>query len=232
MPHFVVTSNEDGTVRQILKDGEPYEGSLQLEQAFSVVTIYFQLAVLNLAQMNGEERSERRKFGLQSFLMSLTGLEAFANTFFHLLGRHLGSDELLSRVSQPHGSLSQKFRDLIALMPGGPIRDQQLLIDKVFELSQIRNAIVHPRWVPASVTMEGSGPITFRDMVENRQALFEDIQFCRESLFWCLLMLARIGEARENADVSGFMFHWTQCYNVTLSGILGELGLSDNSATA
>lgn len=38
-----------------------------------------------------ENGNELRGSGLQSFVMSLTGLEAFANTYFHIRGNELGS---------------------------------------------------------------------------------------------------------------------------------------------
>lgn len=226
MPHFVFDSNEDGTIRQVFKDGAPHHDAVRLEQLFSVVSIYFELAAMNLGQMAQQELGEgRRCFGLQSFLMSLTGLEAFTNIFFHLRGRELGNKAMLKRVEQSHGSLSQKIRDLIALTPDGPIRDQDRLIDQIFRLSQLRNEIVHPRWVPSSVTVQGITPVTIHGLVENRQALFEDQQLCRETLLWCLLVVARIAVARGHEDVSGFMFHWTANYGLTLSMILQELGL-------
>lgn len=226
MPHFIFDSNEDGTIRQVLKDGEPHQDAVRLEQLFSVVTIYFKLAAFNLGQMVQQEQSEQRRcFGLQSFLMSLTGLEAFTNTFFHLRGQELGNNAMLKRVAQSHGSLSQKIRELIALTPDGPIRDQDRLINQIFALSQLRNEIVHPRWVPSSVTIQGDAPVAIHGLVENRQALFEDRQLCREALLWCLLAVARVAAARGHEDVSGFMFHWTANYGLTLPAILQELGL-------
>jgi hypothetical protein len=226
MPHFVFYSNEDGTIRRVLKDGQLHQEAVKLEQLFSVVTIYFKLAALNLDQMAQQQQGEgRRCFGLQSFLMSLTGLEAFINTFFHHRGRELGSSAMLERVRQSHGSLSRKIRELIALTPEGPIQDQDQLIDQIFVLSQLRNEIVHPRWVPSSLTVQGTAPVTIEGLVENRQALFEDQQLCRETLLWCLLVVARIAAAQGSEDVSGFMFHWTANYGLTLPAVLQELGL-------
>ena len=217
----------------MFKDGEPHQDPVRLEQLFSVVTIYFKLATFNLGQMAQQERGEgRRYFGLQSFLMSLTGLEAFTNTFFHLRGQELGNNAILKRIEQSYGSLSQKIRELIALTPDGPIRDQDQLINQIFMLSQLRNEIVHPRWVPSSLTVQGNTPVTIYGLVENRQALFEDRQLCREALLWCLLVVARIATARGHEDVSGFMFHWTANYGLTLPAILQELGLPANQAQA
>ncbi len=224
MPHFLFDIDANGKISQMFKDEESHQGDLKLEQLFSVVTIYFKLAALNLDQMDQQEQSElRRQYGLQSFLMSLTGLEAFTNTFFHHRGLELGDDAILRRVEQSHGSLSQKIRELITLTFDQPIQDQDQLIDQIFTLSRIRNEIVHPRWIPSSLTIPGN--ITVHGLVENRQALFENQQLCREALFWCLLVIARIAKAVGNEDVSGFMFHWTANYGLTLQIILGELSL-------
>lgn len=226
MPHFTFELNEDGTILQMLKDGNPYQKEVKLEQLFSIVTIYFKLAQHNLFQMTELERSdERRSYGLQAFLMSLTGLEAFINTYFHLRGRQLNNSKIVRRVAQSHGSLSKKISELIELSPDGPIHDQDQLIARIFELSQIRNDIVHPRWVPSSLIASGVSPISIQGLVENRQAMFEDEKLCREALFWCLLVVARIAAARNNKDVSGFMFHWTGNPGLTISVILQELNL-------
>ncbi|TPI37396.1 hypothetical protein FJ414_13665 [Mesorhizobium sp. B3-1-6] len=226
MPDFVIELQEDGTIRQVFKDGEPHQGAVRLEQLFSVVTVYFKLAALNLDSMIKQEQGEQRRwFGLQSFIMSLTGLEAFTNTFFYLRGQELRSGALLKRVGQSHGSLSKKIKELIALTPDRPMRDQDRLINEIFALSQLRNEVVHPRWVPSSLTLPANAPVTIKGLVENRQALFEDQQFCREALLWCLLVVARVAESRGHLDISAFMFHWTANWGLTTPAILQELGL-------
>jgi hypothetical protein len=60
MPHFTIESNDDGTLRQILKDGRPHEGALRLEQLYSAVTIYFKLALMNLECQRQEEDADSR----------------------------------------------------------------------------------------------------------------------------------------------------------------------------
>lgn len=226
MPHFSVELNDDGAVCGVLRDGQPCQGSVVLEQLFSIVKIYFKLAGSNLAHMAQQQQSEQRRcFGLQSFLMSLTGLEAFTNTYFHLRGQELGNGAILERVEVRRGPLAQKIEDLIALTPDGPIRDQDQIIGRVFALSQLRNEIVHPRWTPSSMTLQGAAPVVIAGLVENRHALFEDQRFCREALLWCLLVVARIAVTRGDRDASGFMFHWTANYGLTLPAILQELGL-------
>ncbi len=92
MPHFTWITDEEGIFTQVLKDGEPYEGRVKLEQVYAIVRTYFRLAKVDLDHMcNAADDDERRFWGLQAFLMSLTGIEAFTNTFFPL-PRH--GDEL------------------------------------------------------------------------------------------------------------------------------------------
>lgn len=87
MPHFNVEVGEDGTVTSVLKDGDPYMAAVRLEQVYKVVSTYFRLASDHLRAMSEQaSAAELRGFGLQSFVMSLTGLEAFANTYFHVRG--------------------------------------------------------------------------------------------------------------------------------------------------
>ena len=65
-------------------------------------------------------------------------------------------------------------------------------------------------------------------LVENRQADFEDTDLCQEALLWCLLTVARIGQARgfTNSDIDGFLFYWTGNYGLSLDWLLDHLGLS------
>lgn len=230
MPHFYFDTNEDGSIRQIYRDGQPHNESVTLESVYSIVTPYFRLAASNLSQMTAQTSSdERRLFGMQSFLMSLTGLEAFTNTFFHLRGITLNRGDILSRVDQSHGSLSRKIEDLIELAPERPIEDQENLIARVHALSQMRNVMVHPRWTPSSMTMGGTFGLAMDGLVENPQSIFENEQYCREALNWCLLVIARIGQASGVQNIGGFLFHWTGVYGLALSMILTELDLPNQT---
>lgn len=230
MPHYLFEYNVDGTISRILRDGQPIEQGVRLEQMYSVVTTYFTIASQNLHQMQQNNTdATRRYFGLQSFVMSLTGMEAFTNTYFHLRAQELENNEMLDRIAQTHGSLSRKIADLLEMTPDPPLRDQDMLINRIWQFSQMRNEIVHPRWQPSQLTLGGPVPIIIQGLVENRQALFEDITLCREAHLWCLLLIARIAEARGHADVSGFMFYWTANYQLTLPTLLSELGLPPDS---
>jgi hypothetical protein len=227
MPHYVFRTGENDKIVEILRDGQPHAGGVRLEQAFSIVTVYFRLAASNLSQMSPEQPGQqRRAAGLQSFLMSLTGLEAFTNTYFHLRARELASDAMTQRIERTHGSLSRRIAELVAMTPEPPLIGQDALLQRVFELSQLRNQIVHPRWEPAALTVAREGTLRIEGLVENRQAMFEDQTLCREAMLWCLLVIARIGQSRGGNDVSGHMFHWTANYGLTLHVLLSELGLS------
>ena len=228
MPHFVFETNDDGTIRRVLKDGMAHDGAVVLEQHFSVVTTYFRFAARNLRMLGVAETSEDRRFyGLQSILMSMTGLEAFTNTYFHQRAEELGNDGMLARIGQSHGSITRKITDLLEMSGDAPLQGQVALIQRLWELSQLRNEMVHPRWEPSQMVLTGHVPIIIEGLVENRQALFEDIDLCREALNWCLLFVARIAQSLGAADVSAFLFHWTGNYGLTLPTILSNLRLQD-----
>lgn len=233
MPHFTLLTDQDGNVQQVLKDLQP-AGAISLEQYFAIVTIYFRSAQANLTAMEAaSDHSERRLLGVQSFLMSLTGLEAFVNTFFHAHARDIANDQIIKRIRQSHGSLSRKIEELIALSDLAPLKDQKVLLDRVFQLSQLRNEIVHPRWDPATLTVSGGQTVHFDGLVENRQTLFEDPVLCREALAWCLLVIARIAQAQGAQDIRSFMFYWTDNYDLGLNAILKDLGLpNEDEASA
>ena len=206
MAHYRVETNDDGSVRRILRDGEPHGDAVKLEQLFSIVTLYFKVAVSNLRLLENEQSAPlRRAYGVQSFLMSLTGVEAFTNTYFKLRGDELGDAEMVARVGKRHGSMTRKIENLLAMTPEGSI-EEQALIGRLHELSLLRNALVHPQWEPASMALAGDTNIIINGLVGNFQAAFEDPAFCREALMWCLLFVARVGKARGNADTSAFLF--------------------------
>lgn len=48
MPHFFLRQSNDGAIEQVLKDGEPHQEAVQLEQLYTIVTIYFRLASRNI----------------------------------------------------------------------------------------------------------------------------------------------------------------------------------------
>jgi hypothetical protein len=225
MALFVIETNEDGSTSRILKDGQPHVGAVTLEQWNSIVKIYFDLAQQNLLQIEeGMPNEVRRKLGLQSFIMSLTGLEAFTNTYFRIRADELHNEQMLARINQTHGSLSRKIEELIHLSGDGPIENQANLIDRIYRMSQLRNDVLHPRWAPSSVILDGQIPIVIHGMAENPQKIFEDQQFCRESLYWCLSLIARVSRTD---DIEGFMFHWTGNYGLTLAMIDAVLGCEE-----
>lgn len=61
-----------------------------------------------------------------------------------------------------------------------------------------------------------------QDMVENRQQIFEDFDFCIETLRWALLVIARVGEHVAGKN-DWFVWRWTtiQTNNEQLSDLLG-----------
>ncbi|MEN3974599.1 hypothetical protein [Emcibacter sp. SYSU 3D8] len=226
MPHFDIETTEGGSVRRILRDGEPYNESVSLEPLFSVVTVYFQAAAANLHLLDNEATRERRRaYGVQSFVMSLTGVEAFTNTYFRLRANELSNQRMLERIVQRHGSLTNKIRELLAMTPQSAIEDQDMILDRVHALSLLRNDLVHPHWEPASMTIVGDMPLMIDGLVHNFQAAFENPAFCREALMWCVLLVAQIGRSGGSHDFAGFLFHWTGFYGFTEQVVLTSLGL-------
>jgi len=229
LPHFHIETGEDGSICGILKDGEPNAGGIRLEQVFSVVTTYFVAAARNLEQIGRQETAtDRRLYGVQSFVMSLSGLEAFANTYFHLRAIELQNEAMVTRIKQTHGSLTRKLEDLLSLAGDGRIVDQDHLVDRIWRLSQLRNDTLHPRWEPSHLTV--GSDLAVNGLVENRQALFEDGTLCREAMLWCLLVVARVGQLRGGGDMGAFLFHWTGNYGLTLPAILEQLALPSDEA--
>ena len=227
MAHYHIETNDDGSIRQLLRDGEPNPASVSLEQLFSIVTLYFKVAGSNLQLLEKEDSKPlRRAYGIQAFIMSLTGVEAFTNTYFKLRGDELADLRLAERVGQRHGSVTRKIEDLLAMTPEGTIEDQATIIARLHELSLLRNTLVHPQWEPASMTLAGTVPVMIQGLVHNFQAAFEEPPFCREALMWCLLLVARIGKARGNADLSPFLFQWTGIYGLTEVQLMSELGIN------
>jgi len=228
MPHFHIETNDDDSVRQIWRDGVPHLEGAHLEQLYAIVTLYFKVAGANIQNIEQERKTSlRRAYGVQSFVMALTGLEAFTNTYFKLRAGELDNEVMVKRVSQKHGSLTNKIKELLAMTPEVQIEGQVMVLDKLHELSQLRNALVHPQWEPASITLASEVSISITGLVQNFQAAFEDPVFCREAFMWCMLLVARVGRARGNKDVAGFLFHWTGIYGLSEQQILSELQLSE-----
>jgi len=224
MAEFVFEQNADGTIQKILKDGNPQNTEVRLEQVFSVVTIYFESARHNLAQMNGENDSRsRRRLGMQCFLMSLMGLEAFTNTYFLLRGREQKNSSIERRVNENHGSITKKIESLVKMTFGELLEDQKMLIGQIYQLTQLRHEIVHPKWTPASLEIQSENCIILEGLTENRQAIFEEEKICREALFFCLLVIARVGQISNSQNIEGFLFHWTGFFGLTLDAIVQEV---------
>ena len=225
MPHFDLLTNPDGSVRQLLKDGEPYDEPLRFEQLYSIVATYFKLAGSNLHSMQAtDDQARLRDHGLQAFLMSLTGIEAFTNVFFTLAAEQSDNEVLRSRVNK-FGPLVERLRNCIDLAFGQKLEGQDVLLAEIKKLYSLRNRIVHPRWDPASVTIGGALPISFSGMALNFQAAFEDVALCQEAFDWCLLLVIRVARAAGNDPVDGFCFHWTGQYGLTEEAVLQRLGL-------
>lgn len=223
MSHFEFDFNEDGSIHAIYKDGKPYEGGVSLESPNSVARTYFEIAIRELAAMKAEDdpdfaSSDNRSHGLQAFLMSLVGTEAFLNVYFHVAGLQIGSDAAVDLATNDK-TIEQKLAHLPRLIWGEPLQGSKKLCAKIRELYNLRSNLVHPKYAPSSIAMQG---MIIAGVFDNPQKLFEDREFCREAIRWCLLIVARIGVRGSPTD-SRFVEFWTGISdtNETLSTALG-----------
>ena len=106
MPHFEIILDSSGAVETVVKDGKKFGKKVQLEQLYSSSAFYFKAAIENIRRM---EQKENELFlemlGVQSFLMSLTGLEAFTNSYFMLRAKEKFSDQLKEAINIKGGKL-------------------------------------------------------------------------------------------------------------------------------
>ena len=219
MPHFNFETDGNGIVTAIYRDGVRQEGTVTLELPNSIVQSYFSTALRSLQEMEPEApRSIQRGLGLQSFLMSLTGLEAFMNVYFHRRGHIVGNLDMIT-LADSRRPVEHKLSHLPRLAFGSNLPDQRMLNRKVRELYNLRSSIVHPRLALSSMFFEG---IAVSGMVQNFQQAFEDHELCRDGLRWCLLVVSRIGMAAgEMGDM--FVTYWTGVHesDASLSEALG-----------
>jgi hypothetical protein len=232
MPNFMLETNPDGSIKQIYKDGQLYNQAIRLERPFDLVNIYFKTARGNLGAMAGTTEPELlRSYGLQSFLMSLTGVEAFTNVFFHVYANEHQRSDVKAR-SEKKDSLLKRLEDLIQLAFGGQMEDHNLVLGKIKELYQLRNDTVHPRFDPSSVAMLGPIPLVIQDMTVSFQAVVDDSNFCMEAHLWCMLLIVKIAKAAGAQDFSAFCFHWTGAApGMTEDYLLEKLGLKSDDAS-
>ena len=227
MPHFDILTNEDGSVAQIFRDGIVHDEGVTLEPAHQIVSTYFKIAKVDLDSMRGASAGEqRRASGLQAFLMSLTGVEAFTNVFFQQLAMERETPALLKRVKNQRPALLDRIEGCLALAFADPLPNQDELLERLRKLYRLRNQIVHPRWEPASMRLAGEIPIIIHGMSQNFQTTFENVDFCHEAFWWCVKFVAEIGKAVGNPTIEGHCFYWTGIYGLTDEALSERLGLN------
>jgi hypothetical protein len=99
-----------------------------------------------------------------------------------------------------------------------PLPHSKKLCAKMRTLYDLRSNLVHPKFTPSSVAFDGW---MYAGLAENPQKLFEDSEYCREALRWCLLVIARIG-VHSGTTRWDFVYNWTMISetNETLSEAL------------
>jgi hypothetical protein len=221
VPNFLTEQNEDGTIKATYKDGTRIDTGFRLEMPQAIVQTYFKLAFRNLREMKEDgDQADNRHFGLQSFLMSLLGVEAFLNVFFHIVGRQKNLPQVIDLANKSRVSIEHKISHLPNLAFGAHLPAQKRLNLQMRRLYNLRSELVHPKWQPSTLAMPG---LFIGDLVDNIQQTFEDREFCRESLQWCLLVIARIGIAAQPEPNDHFITMWTTLRdtNASLSESLG-----------
>lgn len=226
MPHFHIISDESGSVVRIERDGKNIRGPLQLEQAFSVSSFYFKAAAVNLDNLVRPENLElREQYGVQAFLLSLTGVEAFLNTCYLLRAQESGNQELVSAVNSKSGKLQDRLKEFVRLSGDAPLQDLQQITDRLSKLSIFRHSLVHPRWVPSSLDMSGGLSMSFGGLVENARLPVKDHLFCVEAFWWCIYAVALVGVSRGSVPLDGFLFHWTGLFNIDMKSVRAKLAI-------
>lgn len=223
MSHYELDMDEQGNTRAIYKDGELIE-SVNLESPNSFVQTYFAAAVRNLAAMKnvdedpyGDVARDNRHFGVQCFLMSLLGVEAFLNIYFHQVGLERGLENVIDLANSDR-AIEHKLAHLPRQAFGTTLPHSKKLCGRMRSLYDLRSRLVHPKFTPSSVVFDGW---MYAGFAENEQKRFEDSEYCREALRWCLLVIARIG-VHSGTTRWDFVYNWTMISetNETLSEAL------------
>src|SRR3546814_8531410 len=100
-----------------------------LESPNSIARTYFEIAIRELAAMKAEndpdyDGAENRRHGLQAFLMSLVGTEAFLNVYFHVAGLQTGSEKVVNLATNDK-TIEHKLAHLPNLLWGAPLKDRK-----------------------------------------------------------------------------------------------------------
>lgn len=225
--NFVYDGDGSGRIKEIYKDGQRLTKAIRLEAPNAIVQTYFKAAFRNCQWMtaNSDDREDNRHYGLQSFLMSLVGLEAFLNVHFHMVGIEKHLPNVVEAVTTGKSTVENKIKNLSYACYGKHLPGQKMLSKKVRELYDLRSDIVHPKWEPTTLGMSG---IVLEGMCDNFQQVFEDREFCLEALLWCLIVVARIGLLNNVETANAFMLRWSS-FNDNNATLSEKLGVSENA---
>ena len=223
---FEYADDNSGRIKAIYRDGKQITKPIRLEMPSAIVQTYFKAAFRNCRAMteSDDDREDNRQHGLQSFLMSLVGLEAFLNIHFHMVGREKNLPEVIKAVTAGTSTVESKIKNLSYACYGKHLAGQKTINKKIRELYDLRSAIVHPKWEPMTL---GMAEVVFDGVADNFQQAFEDREFVREAMRWCLLVVARVGLLNNPETADLFMNRWTT-FSDTNESLSRDLGISED----
>ena len=218
MPKFEMQFASDGkTVGRILKDGADHKKGVVLEQCYSVVSIYFEMAAREIDLSRSlTDQKKLRESGLKCLLFCMTGIEAFTNTYFLLISSNENRDSILKVIESKTGTTLERLKDLMKIAFVRKAVHHVSLFGTLSRMQDLRHHIVHPKWVPSSASFDN---IEIRGLVENKLSACEDKKFIQKTYYWSILLLAEIARLEVGTEVPGFLFYW--------AGVFPDLSISE-----
>ena len=207
MPHFIFHNTEDGSISHITKDGEHLATSVTLVHPNQIIRTYFQAAARALVVHDAAVGiDEKIQIGVQGFLASLFGLEAFLNVFFLIAAREHGNVALEHSVENSKLQVISKLKNWPYQLYGAYIQNQRNVCGRLRWLYDVRNNLVHPRMEWSTLWTNG---LAIDGVVENPQRPLADSAYCQQAFELTLLAVLRIGSISGTHNTSQFCGHWT-----------------------
>jgi len=206
MPLFVFHSNEDGSISHTTKDGDILVEPVTLVHPNQIIRTYFQSASRALVEHDAVEGDEKVQVGVQGFLASLFGLEAFLNVFFLVAAREHGNATLESAIESDNLQVTSKLKNWPQQIYGAYIQNQKEVGKRLTSLYKLRNELVHPHMEWSTLWMSG---VMLEGVVENPQRPLADRAFCQQAFELTLLAVLRVGLLASPQQAAQFCAQWT-----------------------